>query len=83
MSGIVSRLEILGDLLRADVGVLGIELDNDVKLRAYGRSEGKASLNRPDGGCGDAGTLDARLELSERRGDVGRRRRVRGNVKLA
>jgi hypothetical protein len=55
----VSRLDILGDLLRADVGVLGIELDSEMELRENGRSDGKASLNRPDDGCGDAGTLDA------------------------
>src|ERR1700760_4866923 len=83
VSGMVSRLEMLGDLLRADVGVLGMELDSEMELRENGRSDGKDSLNRPDGGCGDAGTLDARLELRERRGECGRRRRGRGNVRLA
>jgi hypothetical protein len=78
---------MLGDLLRTEVGVEGIELevDSESELREYGKSDGNVSVVKRAvvSGMGDAGTLDARLTRSrERSGEAGRRRRTcgRGNV---
>lgn len=69
MSGIVSKLDMLGDLLRADVGVLGIDEERDNVPREYGKSAGKLSEKRPGRSKGEAGTLDALLELIDRCGE--------------